>query len=213
MKIFEKYFVPYVEYSLRTTLSEEELKAAFEKEFPPVFSFAAFQAGFGTDKFSFTRGSKPFHLHPGTTGRNSFRGEIVIKCQKAEYSTDTILHITIAPQNMSLFCWIYVGFAMLMGILLLCAGKLQAVVPLVMIAFMFLILHLCRSAAENEIPEISKAFEQALRTIEEKYRYGIISDSQHQTAKPKINYLSIVLLLILPIVLVWVFDSPTCEIC
>ena len=205
MKIFEKYFVPYAEYTLRTTLSEEELKAAFEKEFPPVFSFAAFKAGFGTDKFSFTRGSKPFHLHPGTTGRNSFRGEIVIKCQKAEYSTDTILHLTIAPQNMSLFCWIYVGFAVLMGILLLCAGKkLQAVVPLVMIAFMFLILHLCRSAAENEIPEISKAFEQALRTIEEKYRSGTISK-----AKPKINYLSTVLLLILPIVLVLVFDPAS----
>ena len=169
MKLFEKYFVPYAEYTLRTTLSEEELKAAFEKEFPPVFSFAAFKAGFGTDKFSFTRGSKPFHLHSGTTGRNSFRGEISIRCEKANFSSDTILHLTIAPQNMSLFCWIYVSFAMLMGILLLCAGKWQAVVPLVMIAFMFLILHLCRSAAENEIPEISKAFERTLRTIEEKY--------------------------------------------
>ena len=209
MKIFEKYFVPYAEYTLRTTLSEEELKAAFEKEFPPVFSFAAFQAGFGTDKFSFTRGSKPFHLHPGTTGRNSFRGEISIRCEKANFSSDTILHLTIAPQNMSLFCWIYVSFAMMMGILLLCAGKWQAVVPLVMIAFMFLILLLCRSAAENEIPEISKAFEQALRTIEEKYRYGIISDSQHQTAKPKINYPLTVLLLILPIVLVLVFDPAS----
>ena len=210
MKIFEKYFVPYAEYCLRTTLSEEELKAAFEKEFPPVFSFAAFKAGFEANKFTFFRQSKPFHLYPGITGRNSLRGEIVIKCQKAEYSTDTILHITIAPQNTSLFCWIYVGFAVLMGILLLCAGKkLQAVVPLVMIVFMFLILHLCRSAAENEIPEISRAFERTLRTIEEKYRYGIISDSQHQTAKPKINYPLTVLLLILPIVLVWVFDSAS----
>ena len=204
MKIFEKYFVPYAEYTLRTTLSEEELKAAFEKEFPPVFSFAAFKAGFEANKFTFFRQSKPFHLYPGIGGRNSFRGEISIRCEKANFSSDTILHITIAPQNIRLFCWIYVGFAMLMGILLLCAGKWQAVIPLVMIAFMFLILHLCRSAAENEIPEISRAFERTLRTIEEKYRSGTISK-----AKPKINYLSIVLLLILPIVLVLVFDPAS----
>ena len=42
--------------------------------------------------------------------------------------------------------------------------------------------------------------------IEEKYRSGIISDPQHQTAKPKINYPLTALLLILPIVLVLVFD-------
>ena len=60
VKIFEKYFVPYAEYTLRTTLSEEELKAAFEKEFPPVFSFAAFKAGFEANKFTFFRRSKPF---------------------------------------------------------------------------------------------------------------------------------------------------------
>jgi hypothetical protein len=119
------------------------------------------------------------------------------------------LHLTIAPQNISLFCWIYFGFAVLMGILLLCDGNWQAVVPLVMIAFMFLILHLCRSAAENEIPEISKAFEQALRTIEEKYRSGTISAPPSPKAKPKINYPLTVLLLILPIVLVLVFDSAS----
>jgi hypothetical protein len=169
VKIFEKYFVPYAEYSLRTTLSEEELKAAFKKEFPPVFSFAAFKAGFEANKFTFFRRSKPFHLYPGIAGRNSFRGEIAIKCEKAEYSTDTILHITIAPQNTSLFCWIYICFAMIMGFLFLCAGKLQGLIPFVMIGGLFMGLALCRSAAENEIPEITKAFERALRNMEEKY--------------------------------------------
>ena len=168
MKLFDKYFQPYAEYCIRTTLSEEELKAAFEKEFPPVFSFAAFKAGFEANKFTFFRHSKQFHLNPGTTGRNSFRGEIVIKCQKAEYSTDTILHLTIAPQNMSLFCWIYVSFAMLMGILLLCAGKWQAVVPLVMSAFLFVFLAICRAVAENEVPQIRQDFEILLRTLERK---------------------------------------------
>ena len=170
MKIFDKYFQPYAEYCLRTTFSEEQLKAVFEKELPHVFSFAAFKAGFETNKFTFFRRSKPFHLHPsGIAGRNSLRGEIAVKCEKAECSTDTILHITIAPQNISLFCWIYLCFAVMMGILLLCAGKWQAVIPLGMSVFLFVILALCRSAAENEVPQIRQALENTLRKFEEKY--------------------------------------------
>ena len=34
MKIFDKYFQPYTEYYLRTTLSEEELKEALAQECP-----------------------------------------------------------------------------------------------------------------------------------------------------------------------------------
>ena len=170
MKIFDKYFQPYAEYCLRTTFSEEQLKAVFEKELPHVFSFAAFKAGFETNKFTFFRRSKPFHLHPsGIAGRNSLRGEIAVKCEKAEYSTDTILHITIAPQNIRLFCRIILCFAVMMGILLLCAGKWQAVIPLVMITFLFVFLAICRSAAENEVPQIRQAFENTLRNFEEKY--------------------------------------------
>ena len=170
MKIFDKYFQPYAEYCLRTTFSEEQLKAVFEKELPHVFSFAAFKAGFETNKFKFFRRSKPFHLHPsGIAGRNSLRGEIAVKCEKAEYSTDTILHITIAPQNIRLFCRIFLCFAVMMGILLLCAGKWQAVIPLVMITFLFVFLAICRSAAENEVPQIRQAFENTLRNFEEKY--------------------------------------------
>ena len=110
MKIFDKYFQPYAEYCLRTTFSEEELKAVFEKELPHISSFAAFKAGFEANKFTFSRRSKPLHLHPGIAGRNSLRGELAIQCEKAEYSTDTILHITIAPQNIRLFCWIYLCY-------------------------------------------------------------------------------------------------------
>ena len=99
MKLFDKYFAPYAEYCLRTTFSEDELKTVFEKELPHVFSFAAFKAGFEANKFTFFRRSKPFHLHPGITGGNSLRGEIAVKCEKSEYSPETILHITIAPQN------------------------------------------------------------------------------------------------------------------
>ena len=99
MKLFDKYFKPYAEYCLRTTFSEDELKTVFEKELPHVSSFAAFKAGFEANKFTFFRRSKPFHLYPVITSRNSLRGEIAVKCEKSEYSPETILHITIAPQN------------------------------------------------------------------------------------------------------------------
>ena len=50
MKIFDKYFQPYAEYCLRTTLSEEELKEALAKECPAtsdVLSLKAIKAAFG----------------------------------------------------------------------------------------------------------------------------------------------------------------------
>ncbi len=34
MKFFDKYFQPYAEYCLRTTLSEDELKEALAQECP-----------------------------------------------------------------------------------------------------------------------------------------------------------------------------------
>ena len=34
MKIFDKYFQPYAEYCIRTTLSEDELKETLAKECP-----------------------------------------------------------------------------------------------------------------------------------------------------------------------------------
>lgn len=209
MKLFDKYFQPYAEYCLRTTFSEDELKAVFEKELPHIFSFAAFKAGFEANKFTFFRRSKPLHLHPGIAGRNSLRREIAVKCEKADYSTDTILHITIAPQNITLFCWIYLCFAVMMGVSLLCAGKWLAIIPLGMSAFLFVFLAICRSVAENEVPQIRQAFEETLRHFEEKYRDKTIEFPQDENQTKKINFFRVTLLLTVPIVLVLVFDPAT----
>ena len=209
MKIFDKYFQTYAEYCLRTTFSEDELKAVFEKELPHIFSFAAFKAGFEANKFTFFRRSKPLHLHPGIAGRNSLRGEIAVKCEKADYSTDTILHITIAPQNITLFCWIYLCFAVMMGVLLLCAGKWLAIIPLGMSAFLFVFLAICRAVAENEVLSIRQAFEETLRNFEEKYRDKTIEFPQDENQTKKINFFRIALLLTVPIVLVLVFDPAS----
>ena len=53
MKLFDKYFQPYAEYCLRTTLSEDELKETLAKECPAtsdVLSWKAIKAAIGLRK-------------------------------------------------------------------------------------------------------------------------------------------------------------------
>ena len=85
---------------------------------------------------------------------------VICKIVSGEYSDFS--HLTaISPRKEFL--------PVMMGILLLCIGSWQAVIPLGMSVFFFVFLALCRSAAENEIPQIRQAFENTLRKFEEKY--------------------------------------------
>ena len=96
MKLFDKYFQPYVEYCLRTTLSEDELKEALTQECPAtsdVLSWKAIKAAMGLSKtivFSCDP-DDPLHLHPLKTYRNTSRGDIFIRCEKAA-DGETIYH-------------------------------------------------------------------------------------------------------------------------
>ena len=56
MKIFDKYFKPYAEYCIRTTLSEDELKEALAQECPAtsdILSWKAIKAAIGLSKTDF----------------------------------------------------------------------------------------------------------------------------------------------------------------
>ena len=103
MKIFDKYFQPYAEYCLRTTLSEEELKEALAQECPAtsdVLSWKAVKAAFGLSKtivFACDP-DDPLHLHPIKAYRNTSRGDLFIRCEKAS-DGETILHISIAQSE------------------------------------------------------------------------------------------------------------------
>ena len=167
--IFKHFFQPYAEYCLRTTLSEAELKAALEKELPGYF-IASVKAVFGKEKVPFCRTWKPLVLHPLLRGRNSLRGELHIKCRKAESGGETVLYITIAPQDTDLLVWIIFVFAIAMTVLFLCAGTWMAVGPLILIGFQFVILAMCRSIGESEIPAIQQAFANILLLLEKKYK-------------------------------------------
>ena len=131
MKLFGKFFKPYTEYRLNTSFSEDELKEVFEKEFPSIHSAAAFKSGFEDHDVVFFKQNNPLKLYPGNIGRNSLRGEISIQCEKNENSPDTALHITIVPPNICLFVWSMLCFSIGVGILMLCAGVWQAILPAV----------------------------------------------------------------------------------
>ena len=167
--IFDRFFKPYAEYCLRTTLSEDELKTALEQEFSGYF-ITSINALFSKEEVSFCRTGKPLTLSPVLRGRNSLRGEIHIKCRKAEPGKETVLDITIVPQDTGLLVWIIFVFAVAMTILFLCAGTWKAVAPLILIGFQFVILAMCRSIGESEVPEIQRAFETTLRQLEKKYK-------------------------------------------
>lgn len=172
--IFNRFFKPYAEYCLRTMLSEDELKNALDKE----FSMYGFLSGFKTAmalasladkaKVVFFKTCRPLTLHPVMFGRNSLRGEIHIKCRKAESGKETVLDITIVPQDIGLLIWIMFVFAVAMTILFFCAGTWMAVAPLIWIGFLFVILAMCRSIGESEVPEIQRVFENTLRQLEKK---------------------------------------------
>ena len=65
--IFDRFFKPYAEYCLRTTLSEDELKTSLDKELPGYF-IASVKAVFGKEKVPFCRTWNPLILCPVLRG-------------------------------------------------------------------------------------------------------------------------------------------------
>ena len=114
MKLFDKYFQPYAEYCIRTTLSEDELKAVLKKECPAtsdILSWKAIKAAIGLSKtivFSCDP-DDPLHLHPIKAYRNTSRGDIFIRCEKA-VDEETILHISIAQSRKYKYLLYAIGF-------------------------------------------------------------------------------------------------------
>ena len=176
MKFLERYVRPFAEYCVRTTLLEEELDRALRAELPAedaLFSGKFWKAFFGfCETFTWER-KDPLILYPMLRGRgnNSWRCKVHIRCEKAENTPGTLLHITLAPdRRLKWFSFAWLGFALLWGIAALCSGSRLALlaVPFAM-GFFFLISELCRSMAEGEVPRIRRNFEELLHALEEKY--------------------------------------------
>ena len=175
MKLFDKYFQPYAEYCLRTTLSEEELKEALAQECPAtsdVLSWKAVKAVFGLSKtivFSCDP-DDPLHLHPIKAYRNTSRGDLFIRCEKAS-NEETILHISITQSGK--YKWLLyaiVIFALFWGVAASFIIWWGIILAAVFIGLLFIILECCRAMAMDEVPQIRQDFEIMLRTLERKSR-------------------------------------------
>ena len=176
MKIFDKYFQPYAEYCLRTALSEEELKEALAQECPvsDVLSWKAIKAAMGLSKtIVFSRDpDDPLHLHPIKAYRNTSRGDIFIRCEKAS-DGETILHISIAQSGKYKWLWYAIGFfALLWGVAASFVIWWGIFLSVVFIGLVFIVLECCHAMAMDEVPQIRRDFEIMLRALERKNRHS-----------------------------------------
>lgn len=162
MSFFNAFFKPYAQYTINTTLTEDELKAQIEKHLPEEKFSATFKAMQNEDEVKLFRTAKPLVLQPYLYGRNTLRGIIYIEYKNCETPAGSTLHITIAPRNISLFLWIIFTFAALLGILMLLLKLWQAVIPFLFIGIIFLMLRLSRTYAEHEILLIRRELENIL---------------------------------------------------
>ena len=173
MKLFDKYFQPYAEYCIRTTFSEEELKEALAQECPAtsdILSWKAIKSAIGLSKtIVFSRDpDDPLHLHPIKAYRNTSRGDIFIRCEKAS-DGETILHIAIAQSGKYKWLLYVIGFFTLFwGVAASFVIWWGIFLSVVFIGFLFIVLECCRAMAMDEVPQIRQDFEILLRTLERK---------------------------------------------
>lgn len=148
------------------------MKVVFEQEFPLKSPFPVrFKAGFDANGVTFFRKHDPLKLYPCTRVRNSLQGGISIQCREAEYSSESILHITISPPKQQYMLWGISGIWILSGIPALYNGVWQMLIPLLLMpVFLWIVLAACRTAAENDIPKIRQSFENTLHLLEQKYQ-------------------------------------------
>ena len=173
MKLFDKYFQPYAEYCIRTTFSEEELKEAFAKECPAtsdVLSWKAIKAAFGLSKmivFSCDP-DDPLHLHPIKAYRNTSRGDLFIRCEKAS-DEETVLHISIAQSGKYKYLLYAIGiFALFWGVAASFVVWWGIFFSVIFIGLVFIVLEICHAMAMDDVPQIRRDFEIMLRTLERK---------------------------------------------
>ena len=172
---FAKYYEPYAEYCLRTTLSAAELAAALDKECPAsLWSILGIKGARRIGIGFFLRSKTPLTLRPVSYwnyNRNTLNGDVRIRCEESSDGSETILHIEIAPsKGFAWFPYLYCSFALFWGIAVACAGLWWGpLIAAAFIGFCFLVLEICRSVAAENIPRIREEFEILLRKLEDKY--------------------------------------------
>lgn len=100
-------------------------------------------------------------------GRNSARGQLHCTLQEDDDHQGTTLHIVIKPPDMRWFFWLFYIFLFCMAWGFVSCGQYHLLfAPIVMSAFSFLIIHICRHQAEAEIPMLQQAFASLIHRLE-----------------------------------------------
>ena len=173
MKFPDQYFEPYAEYCIRTSFTEDELRKILKAELSSSRElFSGMKAYWGMEKntvFLLCPGEN-LKLAPARYGRNTLRGNLFIRCEKAVRSGETILHIKIAPEKSGKYLiytlWL---FAIFFGILTVVKVWWVSIFILLQILFSFAVLAGCRNMGEEESIKIRQDFEMLLRQLEKKH--------------------------------------------
>ena len=167
--MLKRFFEPYAEYTLRTTLSEEALRAALKKE---CGFLAALKKSFtlvtsGIVPFHLVRSKEEIVLRPFCHGRNSLRGNVHVTMRKEPHSPETILYVAIRPPDIRWFCVLWLGSLLVWIIVALCLRQWIPLLPVPVMAGIFLlVMYVCRAFAKGEIPQIKRSFEELIRQLE-----------------------------------------------
>lgn len=170
--MLKKFFAPYEEYTLHTTLPLAELRPGLERSCPRLFTAEFFSqrvrwlfVSGGEPELAISR-NDPIRLYPATGTRNSLRGRIEL-LPLAEDEKGTKLHVTIRPARRR---WLFIFLILLAALAAIAAAiKVSAwflFVPPAAILFLWLLLIASRELARNEIPALKASLENKLRRIE-----------------------------------------------
>ena len=163
--MFRKQFMPYAEYSVRIRLSPEEFRARLEKECCRAFEFTVFPTPHlrGCGLFE---GFSEVVLEPVFFFRNPFRGLVYIKPEKIPDSAETLLLVTVKPNEHTryLLLFQFFLFAVVFLFFLLNLGW-PAVFVVVFAAIGWLWDRAWRESAKSEVPEIQRMLDELLRKI------------------------------------------------
>ena len=170
--MLKKFFEPYEEYTLHTTLPLAELRPGLERSCPRLFTAEFFSqrvrwlfVSGGEPELAISR-RDPIRLYPATGTRNSLRGRIEL-LPLAEDARGTRLHVTIRPPKRRWFFIVFILFAALWSITaaIMVSAWLLFVLPGT-ILFVWLLLIASRELARNELPALKASLENKLRKLE-----------------------------------------------
>ena len=169
----KRFFKPYLEYSLHTKLSREELIDGFRRkcsEKQVYLTWRGIKADFPEEDFNVFRLGRlrpDIVLRPIGRGRNSARGELHCSIEPDDSKGGSTIHVVVKPVDMRCFFYCIDAFLLLSAMSTLLAGHaVFSLFPLAFFVMSVLILMLCRTLAEAEVPRIQVAFERFVRHIE-----------------------------------------------